>query len=44
MDGTGCWRDNIAVERLWKSVTYEEVSLHVYDSVSEAKSGLENTL
>ena len=41
MDGTGCWRDNVFVERLWKSVKYEEVYLHAYDSVSEAKRGLE---
>jgi len=37
----GCWRDNVFVERLWKSVKYEEVYLHAYDSVSEAKRGLE---
>ena len=41
MDGQGAWRDNVFVERLWKSVKYEEVYLHAYDSVSEAKSGLE---
>ncbi len=41
MDGTGCWRDNVFVERLWKSVKYEEVYRHAYDSVSEAKRGLE---
>jgi putative transposase len=41
MDGTGCWRDNVFVERLWRSVKYEEVYLHAYDSVSEAKKGLE---
>lgn len=41
MDGKGCWRDNVFVERLWKSVKYEEVYLHAYDSVSEAKRGLE---
>ncbi len=41
MDGTGCWRDNVFVERLWKSVKYEEVYLHAYDSVSEAKRRLE---
>ena len=41
MDGTGCWRDNVFVEQLWKSVTYEEVYRHAYASVSEAKSGLE---
>ena len=44
MDGNGCWRDNVFVERLWKSVKYEEVYLHAYDSVSEAKSGLEKYL
>ncbi len=40
MDGKGCWRDNVFVERLWRSVKYEEVYLHAYDSVSEAKAGL----
>ena len=33
MDGKGYWRDNVFVERLWKSVKYEEVYLHGYDSV-----------
>ena len=28
MDGRGCWRDNIFVERLWRSLKYEEVYLH----------------
>jgi len=37
MDGRGCWRDNIFVERLWRSLKYEEVYLHAYDSVSVAK-------
>ena len=37
MDGKGCWRDNVFVERLWKSVKYEEVYLRAYDSVSDAK-------
>ena len=41
MDGQGCWRDNVFVERLWKSVKYEKVYLHAYDSVNEAKRGLE---
>lgn len=41
MDGKGCWRDNVFVERLWKSVKYEEVYLHAYDSVTVAKKGLE---
>ncbi len=40
MDGRGAWRDNVFVERLWKSVKYEEVYLHAYDSVSEAKAGI----
>jgi putative transposase len=40
MDGKGCWRDNIFVERLWRSIKYEEVYLHAYASVSEAKAGL----
>jgi transposase InsO family protein len=34
MDGKGCWRDNVFVERLWKSVKYEEVYLHGYETVS----------
>jgi len=40
MDGKGCWRDNVFVERLWRSVKYEEVYLHAYRSVSEAKAGI----
>ncbi len=40
MDGKGAWRDNVFVERLWKSVKYEEVYLRAYVSVSEAKAGL----
>ena len=38
MDGKGAWRDNVFVERLWKSVKYEHVYLHAYESTSEAKS------
>jgi hypothetical protein len=34
MDGTGCWRDNVFVERLWKSVKYEEVYQHAYEKLS----------
>ena len=41
MDGKGCWRDNVFVERLWWSVKYEEVYLHAYESVSDAKTGLQ---
>jgi putative transposase len=40
MDGKGCWRDNVFVERFWRSIKYEEVYLHAYDSVSEAKAGI----
>ena len=40
MDGRGCWRDNVFVERLWKSIKYEEVYLHAYDTVSAARSGI----
>ena len=37
MDGKGCWRDNVFVERIWCSVKYEEVYLKDYASVSEAR-------
>ena len=40
MDGRGAWRDNVFVERLWRSVKYEEVYLRAYDSVSEARSSI----
>ena len=40
MDGKGAWRDNLFVERLWKSVKYEEVYLHAYDSVPDAQRNL----
>ena len=40
MDGRGCWRDNVFVERLWKSIKYEEVYLHGYESVSAARAGI----
>ena len=38
MDGKGSWRDNVFVERLWRSVKYEEVYLKAYESVAEARS------
>ena len=44
MDGKGCWRDNVFVERLWKSIKYEEVYLHAYETVSAAHQGLERYL
>ncbi len=40
MDGKGAWRDNVLVERLWRSVKYEEVYLRAYDSVSEARASI----
>jgi len=40
MDGKGAWRDNVFVERVWKSVKYEEVYLHAYASVPEARASL----
>ena len=40
MDGKGAWRDNVFVERLWRSVKYEEVYLHAYDSVADARAGI----
>jgi putative transposase len=40
MDGQGRWIDNVFVERLWKSVKYEHVYLHAYESVAEAKQQL----
>ena len=36
MDGKGRWRDNVFVERLWRSIKYEEVYLHAYQNVPEA--------
>jgi putative transposase len=36
MDGKGRWRDNVFVERVWKSIKYEEVYLHAYESVQQA--------
>ena len=44
MDGKGRWVDNVFVERLWKSVKYEHVYLHAYDSVAEAREKLGNYL
>jgi putative transposase len=38
MDGRGAWRDNVFVERLWRTIKYEEVYLRAYASVSEARA------
>jgi putative transposase len=40
MDGKGAWRDNVFVERLWRSIKYEEVYLRAYDTVSEARASI----
>ena len=40
MDGKGAWRDNVFVERIWKSVKYAEVYLRAYDSVGDARASL----
>ena len=40
MDGKGCWRDNVFVERIWRTIKYEEVYLRAYDSVQEARTSL----
>ena len=40
MDGKGAWRDNVFVERLWRSIKYEEVYLRAYDSVGEARQSI----
>jgi putative transposase len=40
MDGKGCWRDNVFVERLWRTIKNEEVYLQAYESVSRAKISL----
>lgn len=40
MDGQGCWRANIFVEGLWRTIKYEEVYLHAYATVAEARAGL----
>lgn len=40
MDGRGRWLDNVFIERLWRSLKYEEVYLHAYDTLNEAKLGI----
>jgi len=44
MDGKGAWRDNVFVERLWRTIKYEEVYLRAYDSVSAARESLRRYL
>jgi putative transposase len=40
MDGKGAWRDNVFVERLWRTVKYEEVYIRAYDTVAEARASI----
>lgn len=40
MDGRGAWRDNVFVERLWRSIKYEEVYLRAYDTVADARTSM----
>ncbi len=40
MDGLGRWMDNIFIERLWKSVKYQDIYLKAYTSISEVRTGL----
>jgi putative transposase len=40
MDGKGAWRDNVCVERLWRSIKYEEVYLRAYDTVAAARASI----
>ncbi len=40
MDGRGRWMDNVFVERLWRSLKYEEVYLHAYETVAAARAGI----
>ena len=44
MDGKGAWRDNVFVERLWRSIKYEEIYLRAYDSVGEARASISRYL
>ena len=40
MGGTGCWGDNVSIKRVWRSIKYEEVYLHAYETVSAAREGI----
>jgi putative transposase len=40
MDGCGAWRDHIFIERLRKTVTYEQVNFYAYDSVADARKSI----
>jgi putative transposase len=40
MDGKGAWRDNVFVERLWRTIKYEEIYLRAYNNVPQARAGI----
>jgi len=40
MDGKGCWRDNVFIERFWRTIKYEEVYLRAYETVSQARESI----
>jgi putative transposase len=40
MNGMGCWRDNVIIERFWRTVKYKEVYLKAYQTKSEARTGM----
>ncbi len=40
MDGKGAWRDNVFVERIWRSIKYEEIYLHAYACVNDARTAI----
>jgi putative transposase len=44
MDGRGCWTDNVFIERLWRSVKYEEVYWRAYETVNQAREGISRYL
>jgi integrase-like protein len=44
MDGKGSWRDNVFVERIWRSIKYEEVYLHAYETVQQARTSIRRYL
>jgi putative transposase len=44
MDGKGSWRDNVFIERLWRSAKYEEIYLKAYESVGQARQSIANYL
>jgi putative transposase len=42
IDGKGCWMDNVMIERLWRSLKYECIYLHAFETGSEVRQGLEH--